>query len=171
MNKKGIEKEIQNICKIGIDYGEGESQTALQNEIEMLKIKNNIDNGMDLATRTYRVYEYIIDDIRENGEISQFKGDVLYIIHGLLEKQLPSKTLTATQTLIENRDKYMQFEKEKYMENKIQQLENKASVLDKVEDKLIDLKRELEDDGYGYYEKLVQEILNIIKGETEEKQI
>ena len=47
----------------------------------------------------------------------------------------------------------------------IEQLENKASVLDKVTDRLEEIKKELEDDGYDYYAKEVTEILNIIKGE------
>lgn len=133
MNKEEIEKDIFKKCAIGIDYGQGESQSALSREIEMLEVKNNIDNGMNLATRTYRVYDYIMDSIKEYGEISQFKEDVLYIIHGLLERQLPQKELTATQIVIENRDKEMQLEREKYLRK---ELEQKKSILDKVTDKL-----------------------------------
>ena len=128
-----MNKEEKRSFSIGIDYGQGESQSALSREIEMLEVKNNIDNGIDLATRTYRVYDYIMDSIKEYGEISQFKEDVLYIIHGLLEKQLPQKELTATQIVIKNRDMEMQIEKEKYLRK---ELEQKGSILDKVTDKL-----------------------------------
>lgn len=170
MNKEEIEKDILKDYAIGIDYGKAESQSAISREIEMLKLKNNIDNGIDLATRTYKVYEYIIDTIKENGDISQFKEDVLYIIHGLLERQLPIKKLTATQIVIENRDKEMQLERERYMKNQINELEQKSSILDKVTDKLKedieinDFRQTLclEDKGRYYYGK---ELLNIIEGE------
>ena len=39
--------------------------------------------------------------------------------------------------------------------------------LDKVTDKLKEIKKELEDDGYDYYAKEVTKILNIIEGEKE----
>ena len=40
-------------------------------------------------------------------------------------------------------------------------------ILDKVTDKLKEIKKELEDDGYDYYAKEVTKILNIIEGEKE----
>ena len=128
---------------LGIFNG-GESQSALSREIEMLEVKNNIYNGMDLATRTYRVYEYIINTIKENGDISQFKEDVLYIIHGLLQKQLSTKELTVTQIVVENRDKEMQLERERYMKNKMNELEQKEFILDKVTEKLSKMKQSIE---------------------------
>lgn len=178
MNKEEIEKDILKNYAIGIDYGKRESQSAISSEIEMLELKNNIDNGIDLATRTYRVYEYIIDTIKENGDISQFKEDVLYIIHVLLERQLPIKELTVTQIVIENRDKEMQLERERYMKNKINKLKQKSSILDKVT-KTLKRDREIFDKcrkthemyspseermntKYYYTEKL----LNIIEGEN-----
>ena len=160
-------------------FNEGESQSALSilsREIETLEVKNNIDNGMDLATRTYRVYDYIMDSIKEYGEVSQFKEDVLHIIHGLLERQLPQKELTATQIVIENRDKELQIEKEKYLRK---ELEQKESILDKVTDKLKERIKELDKLKENYiklkeYDQVdftlckkreVQKILNIIEGE------
>ena len=165
----------ENIWKpkiLGIFNG-GESQSALSREIEMLEVKNNIDNGTDLATRTYRVYKYIIDTIKENGDISQFKEDVLYIIHGLLERQLPTKELTATQIVIENRDKEMQLERERYMKNKIKELEQKESILYKVTNFITKIATENAEKYNSKNQKevdfsewnLALEILNIIEGE------
>lgn len=132
--------------------------------------------GIDLATRIYRVYEYIIDTIKENGDISQFKEDVLYIIDGLLERQLPIKELTLTQ-IIENRDKEMQLERKRYMKNKINKLEQKSNILDKITDKLKE-DREIFDkcrkihEMYSPSEERMNtkyyytvELLNIIEGE------
>ena len=161
-------------------FNEGESQSALSREIEMLEVKNNIDNGMDLATRTYRVYDYIMNSIKEYGEVSQFKEDVLYIIHGLLERQLPQKELTATQIVIENRDKEIQIEKEKYLRK---ELEQKETILDKVTDKLKEVDKKYKNE-YENIENMelsatkicvlqelscviedIEEILSIIEGE------
>ena len=48
----------------------------------------------------------------------------------------------------------------------IKELEQKESILDKVIDKLKEIKRELNDDGFGYYAQEVTKILNIIEGEN-----
>lgn len=50
----------------------------------------------------------------------------------------------------------------------IEQLENKASVLNKVTDKLEKTRRELDDDGGGYYAQKITKILNIIEGEKQQ---
>lgn len=50
----------------------------------------------------------------------------------------------------------------------IKELEQKESILDKVTDKLKETRRELDDDGFGYYAQEITNILNII-GEREEK--
>lgn len=50
----------------------------------------------------------------------------------------------------------------------IQHLEQKSETLDKVTDKLKEIKGELEDDGYDYYAKEVIKILNIIEGGKKE---
>ena len=44
----------------------------------------------------------------------------------------------------------------------IEQLEQKESILDKVTDKLKEIRRELDDDGFGYYAQEITNILNII---------
>lgn len=48
----------------------------------------------------------------------------------------------------------------------IKELEQKESILDKVIDKLKEIKRELNDDGFGYYAQEVTKTLNIIEGEN-----
>ena len=48
------------------------------------------------------------------------------------------------------------------------ELEQKESILDKVTDKLEEVRRELDDDGFGYYAQEITNILNIIE-EREEK--
>ena len=47
----------------------------------------------------------------------------------------------------------------------IQHLEQKESILDKVTDKLEEVRRELDDDGFSYYAQEITKILNIIEGE------
>lgn len=44
-------------------------------------------------------------------------------------------------------------------------LEQKKSILDKVTGKLKEIRRELDDDGFGYYAQEITKILNIIEGE------
>lgn len=41
-------------------------------------------------------------------------------------------------------------------------LEQKETILDKVTDKLKEIRRELDDDGFGYYAQEITNILNII---------
>ena len=48
---------------------------------------------------------------------------------------------------------------------RIKDLEQKESILDKVTDKLKEIRRELDDDRFGYYAQEVTKILNIIEGE------
>ena len=47
----------------------------------------------------------------------------------------------------------------------IKELEQKGSILDKVIDKLKEIRRELDDDGFGYYAQEITNVLNIIEGE------
>ena len=47
----------------------------------------------------------------------------------------------------------------------IKELEQKESILDKATNMLVDLRRELDDDGFGYYAQEITKILNIIEGE------
>ena len=48
---------------------------------------------------------------------------------------------------------------------KHKELEQKESILDKVIEKLKEIRRELDDDGGGYYAQEITKILNIIEGE------
>jgi len=114
--------------------------------------------------------------IKEKGEISQFKEDVLYIIHELLERQLSKDELTACEIVVKNRKAMIQVEKEKRTQEYIQQLENKQQ---KVIEKLKKDKKknnELEfiplqvEKAYNNYYKLgkideIDEILEIMRGE------
>ena len=58
-------------------------------------------------------------------------------------------------------DKLTQYGKRKL----VQYVEQKESILDKVKEKLKEVKRELKDDGYDYYAKEITKVLNIIEGE------
>lgn len=134
------------------------------------------NEDMVLAIRIKRVFDYIEDEIKEKGEISQFKEDVLYIIHELLERQLSKDELTACEIVVKNRKAMIQVEKEKRTQEYIQQLENKQQ---KVIEKLKKDKKknnELEfiplqvEKAYNNYYKLgkideIDEILEIMRGE------
>ena len=54
------------------------------------------------------------------------------------------------------------------LKEQIKELGQKESILDKVTDKLEEVRRELDDDGFGYYAQEITNILNIIE-EREEK--
>lgn len=56
-----------------------------------------IETDRILAEKIYRIQEHITDTIKEYGDISQFKEDVLYVIYFLLERQSKTGQLTATQ--------------------------------------------------------------------------
>ena len=84
--------------------------------------KEEIEN-QELAMKIHRALEYIYSTIKENGEISQFKEDVMIIINILLEKQLNKEELTACEATFKNQQARIQIEKEKHMQRKIEQLE------------------------------------------------
>ena len=65
-----------------------------------------------LSEKIYRIFQYIQDTIKENGDISQFKEDVLYVIHFLLERQLEPKQLIATEMVVKQRE-YMLFKEQR----------------------------------------------------------
>ena len=50
----------------------------------------------------------------------------------------------------------------------IKELEQKESILDKVTEKLNEIREELDDDGFNYYAQEITKILNIIEGENHE---
>ena len=68
-----------------------------------------------LYEKLMRIQEHIIDTIKEYGSISQFKEDVLYVMKCLLERQLNSAELTATETLLKNMEYNIQKQKEEYI--------------------------------------------------------
>lgn len=80
-----------------------------------------------LAQIIYRVHEHILAEIKEKGELSYFKEDVMYIIHNLLERQLNKEEKTACEIAVRNQKSRIQIEKEKHMQEKIQQLNNKIN--------------------------------------------
>lgn len=92
-------------------------------ENSIIKIKREEIEDETLALRIHRALEYIYSIIKENGEISQFKEDVMIIISTLLEKQLNKEELTACETTFRNQQSRIRIEKEKYMQRKIEQLE------------------------------------------------
>lgn len=51
------------------------------------------------------------------------------------------------------------------VEEYIKELEQKESMLDKITDKLKEIRRELDDDEFAYYAQEITKILNIIEGE------
>ena len=56
-----------------------------------------------LTMSLYRIYKHIEDTIKEHGDISQFKEDVLYVINELLAK--PIKVSTATEIVVRNEER------------------------------------------------------------------
>lgn len=53
----------------------------------------------------------------------------------------------------------------KRQQEKIEKLEQKETILDKVTDKLKEIRRELDDDGFDYYAQEITKALNIIEGD------
>lgn len=64
-------------------------------------IENIISNeDMKLASKIKFVCDYITERATEKGDISQFNEDVMYIINGLLEKQVNPNALTVCENLM-----------------------------------------------------------------------
>lgn len=137
-------------------------------EIEMLEEAN----ATELAQKIYRVQEYILEEINKKGEISQFKEDILYIIHNLLQKQLSKEEQTACEIVIKQQEARIQLEREKYMQKRIEQLEtNNKKLIEKLEEDIEITKKQ-----YGENTLLniradgkldtLEEILEIAKGEN-----
>lgn len=126
-----------------------------------------------LAQRIYRVQNYILEEIKEKGEISDFKEDVLYIIHNLLERQLSKEQQTACEIVVKNQNARIQIEKEKHMQRKIEQLEsNNKKLIEKLEEDINESIKNIEEDerhdewGYEQYKiQTLNKILKIAKGE------
>lgn len=141
--------------------------------------KEEIEN-QELAMKIHRALDYIYSTIKENGEISQFKKDVMIIINILLEKQLNKEELTACEIAFKNQQSRIQIEKEKYIQRKIEQLEadlyeanNTINQYKEREQKLIKyLEKDIDNMGSGssmYLVKLsLKAVLEMIKGEKNE---
>lgn len=90
-----------------------------------------------LAQKIYRVEEYILEEIKQKGEISQFKEDVMEIIHSLLERQLSKEEQTACEIAVKNQEARIRAEKEKQLQRKIDQLESeKQKLIEKLKNKI-----------------------------------
>ena len=129
----------------------------------MISKEERENKDMILAIRIKRVFDYIEDEIKEKGEISQFKEDVLYIIHELLERQLSKDELTACEIVVKNRKAMIQVEKEKRTQEYIQQLENKQQ-------KVIDLIFQYgQIDGEHHKTWVIDQIIRILLEEQYDK--
>ena len=87
--------------------------------------------------------EYILDYIRE----LEFKNTALKVEH--------NHNITRIKDLEQSN---------KILDTECSRLEQKESILNKATDKLKEIRRELDDDGFGYYAQEVTKILNIIEG-------
>lgn len=105
-------------------------------EIEEILISNELDR--QLAFRINKVFETMNTEQKINGELSQFNRDICNIFD-VLVKRKPQENITATEILIKQQSTYIQNEKEKYLKNRIEQLEAEKK---KVIEKLDELKQE-----------------------------
>lgn len=96
-----------------------------------------IENAEILAQKIYRIQEYILTEIKEKGEISDFKEDVMYVIHNLLEIELSKEELTACEIVMKNQEARIRIEHEKRIQRYINQLENKVKELEATKDKYL----------------------------------
>lgn len=137
--------------------------------------KEEIENkDMILAIRIKRIFDYIEDEIQEKGEISQLKEDVFCTIHELLERQLSKDELTVCEIVVKNREAYLQHEKDRRMQEYIQQLENKyQKVIKAIENEeiatLSNTKNRIEkiamDEAVRQVKLYKQHVLEIMRGE------
>ena len=109
-----------------------------------------------------------------NKEIEKAKEDLSFMNEGdyiTKEMEHSARVLEGYIKQLENEiETYKDFKEIANMKmgdrNVIRAIKN-YKILDKVTDKLKEIKKELEDDGYDYYAKEVTKILNIIEGEKE----
>lgn len=87
-----------------------------------------------LSEKIYRISKHIEDTIKEYGDISQFKEDVMYVIHFLLER-VETKNLTATEISVKQMNYRITKAKEEQLE-KIIDKQNK--VIDEMAKRLED---------------------------------
>lgn len=116
-----------------------------------------------LYEKLMRIQEHITDTIKEYGSISQFKEDVLYVMKCLLERQLNSAELTATETLLKNMEYNIQKQKEEKYEEYIAVLKTEAEKKDKVINEMVEQLV-----GLSIYDE--KEVIVIFKNEEEVKE-
>lgn len=124
-----------------------------------------------LTMSLYRIYKHIEDTIKEHGDISQFKEDVLYVINELLAK--PIKVSTATEIVIRNEERRIDKMQREKDEEHIRKLKCKIDDLEKEKqadkEKIKELEEEIDD--WKFTKKYVEDNYihkNEIKKEIEE---
>ena len=103
----------------------------IDKEIEFLK-----DNDLTIAIKIKNVLDHISDTVKQNGDMSQFKEDVMYVIHTLLEKQLNPKQLTACEIIFKRQGYEIQKAKENHLKNRISELKSELETYKKIAEKL-----------------------------------
>lgn len=97
-----------------------------------------------LTMSLYRIYKHIEDTIKEHGDISQFKEDVLYVINELLAK--PIKVSTATEIVVRNEERRINKMQREKDEEHIRKLKCKIDDLEKEKQADKEKIKELESD-------------------------
>lgn len=120
-----------------------------------------------LTMSLYRIYKHIEDTIKEHGDISQFKEDVLYVINELLAK--PIKVSTATEIVVRNEERRinkMQREKDeehiRKLKCKIDDLEKeKQADKEKIKELEEEIKRKIEEltNSKEYFQMFLEDYL------------
>ena len=98
----------------------------------------NIDEDMVLAIRIKNIQDFILDKVKQNGDMSQFNEDVMHVIHALLERQLNPKELTACEIIIKQREYQIQKAKENHLEEHIRALKTE---LETYKNKIAEIKK------------------------------
>ena len=166
----------------------------MEEEIErsLGEIQDYDEKDIELARRLERVGNHILEIVKENGTISDFKEDVMYVINELLYRLSfkDKENLTATEIVNKQHQAQIQKEKEKHLESIIEKLqsenyeqnniinsyiEERQAVIDKIKSKIKDLKAEMKgakgQDRYSYKQEIqiYENILTILEGEKNGK--
>lgn len=84
------------------------------------------EENIELARRLERVQNHILEIVKENGTISDFKEDVMYVINELLYRLSfkDKENLTATEIVNKQHQAQIQKDKEKHLESIIEKLQS-----------------------------------------------
>ena len=131
-----------------------------ETEKEQTKIEtaiNNILRGMDIESAALILEKVILDNyIITKGRVNILHlavRQILYFIENSKIQNVGDKNI-------------LDYVKENVkLKEQIKELGQKESILDKVIDKLKEIRRELDNDGFGYYAQEITKILNVIEGE------